>query len=142
MRRPFLYAIAENIVMSTVATFVMPVLAPFLFVQILRKGGNDKREMVICLVLPMLFAPLLLLFAPAFSIATRCMRAWQGNNCPICLDPIDFSATRLRCNHEFHTACIESWFNQCRSCPLCRSKQGMDIRLKTWAMTLFEVPIK
>lgn len=54
--------------------------------------------------------------APATS--TQCMEA--GDICPIC--QADFKQPRvLLCQHIFCEECISHWFNQEKTCPLCRT---------------------
>lgn len=58
----------------------------------------------------------------------------NSNNCAICLERInttnnnntDQQSTRKLpvCNHEFHTTCIETWFNFAQTCPVCRHYYG------------------
>jgi hypothetical protein len=49
----------------------------------------------------------------------------RPTSCSVCLD--DFSrikpndCLKLRCGHIFHTACVERWVNEERSCPNCRA---------------------
>ncbi len=44
------------------------------------------------------------------------------NECVICLDDLkDKDTTVLRCDHEFHSECIESWNSIQVTCPICRS---------------------
>lgn len=54
--------------------------------------------------------------------------------CYICQDNFDIAETdaaglpihnfrKLICNHFFHTACIEDWFNLSNTCPVCRTVQ-------------------
>ena len=40
--------------------------------------------------------------------------------CPICLDAMTDNSIRLRCTHEYHTACIHAWMARERTCPMCR----------------------
>ena len=43
--------------------------------------------------------------------------------CGICLEPMNEAASlaQLMCGHEFHTACIIPWIQQCKTtCPMCR----------------------
>ncbi|KAJ8906246.1 hypothetical protein NDN08_002740 [Rhodosorus marinus] len=41
--------------------------------------------------------------------------------CSVCLDgfKVGCSKRRLKCSHEFHSACIEMWFRKANRCPLC-----------------------
>lgn len=41
-------------------------------------------------------------------------------NCVICLEEQDNNTIKLRCNHLFHQACIETWFKNAPTCPSCR----------------------
>ena len=42
--------------------------------------------------------------------------------CVICLEKYQKKekVITLRCNHMFHQTCIEEWFKNGKSCPLCR----------------------
>tara|TARA_B100001758_G_C18268430_1_gene534978 strand:+ start:357 stop:671 length:315 start_codon:yes stop_codon:yes gene_type:complete len=48
-----------------------------------------------------------------------------NDECPICLEPIDFenldNVYILNCNHIYHNSCILQWFNRSKHnhCPLC-----------------------
>ena len=43
--------------------------------------------------------------------------------CTICLEPINNNYTTvLKCNHIFHTKCIDLWSVNSLSCPICRKK--------------------
>ncbi|KAJ5568690.1 DNA damage-inducible protein 1 [Penicillium hetheringtonii] len=46
----------------------------------------------------------------------------RNTTCPICTE--DFIGNqmlrRLRCNHQYHMACIEDWLFRSSSCPVCR----------------------
>ena len=42
-------------------------------------------------------------------------------NCAICQDAITSDASRIRqCGHEYHRACLTSWFTLSVRCPICR----------------------
>ena len=44
-------------------------------------------------------------------------------DCTICSEPLAVPGASLtKCGHVFHTACIERWFEQKLTCPLCKSK--------------------
>ena len=45
------------------------------------------------------------------------------NECSICLDQFGIEdCFELVCGHFFHKNCIENWFQQKNSCPLCRAE--------------------
>ena len=43
-------------------------------------------------------------------------------NCTICLEEFnnDEEIIKLKCNHLFHSKCIDDWIKKNQSCPLCR----------------------
>jgi len=46
----------------------------------------------------------------------------NDNNCTICLEEFnnDEEIIKLKCNHLFHSKCIDDWIKKNQSCPLCR----------------------
>ncbi|XP_062558868.1 uncharacterized protein LOC134223694 [Armigeres subalbatus] len=42
------------------------------------------------------------------------------NECPICLDQLDYNVKALECAHSFHHGCIDQWLQRKQTCPLCR----------------------
>lgn len=52
--------------------------------------------------------------------------------CSICLEKITDEKKILKCNHEFHTECINLWLNEKKDCPVCR------MTLETYAEPLEE----
>lgn len=63
---------------------------------------------------------------------SRCCIIKKLMQCTICLeDVVDNNKTTLKCNHVFHTACIEQW--QRNTCPNCRRRvcDSSSILLKT-----------
>ncbi|VDO22719.1 unnamed protein product [Brugia timori] len=43
--------------------------------------------------------------------------------CLICLDTLLLSeSAAVRCGHVFHLHCILQWFENCKTCPVCRKK--------------------
>lgn len=40
--------------------------------------------------------------------------------CPICQDPLEERVVRLPCDHYFHKPCINKWFTERNTCPICR----------------------
>ena len=47
----------------------------------------------------------------------------EAHNCAICQDTIRRGSERrtlTQCSHEFHSACIDVWFQQNVRCPICR----------------------
>ncbi|KAK4797268.1 hypothetical protein SAY86_029594 [Trapa natans] len=53
----------------------------------------------------------------------------QGDQAPdpciICLNNLNHEPVvrRLNCGHEYHLDCIETWLQQKRECPICRSRE-------------------
>lgn len=41
--------------------------------------------------------------------------------CAICLETDNNKFTTLKCNHRFHTKCINIWLNNHNTCPYCRA---------------------
>jgi hypothetical protein len=41
--------------------------------------------------------------------------------CSICLENVSEDKRILKCGHEFHTVCIDLWFNEKKECPVCRT---------------------
>jgi hypothetical protein len=41
--------------------------------------------------------------------------------CGICLDDIKWKKKQLLCGHTFHRKCINKWFKNIRTCPICRN---------------------
>ncbi len=50
-----------------------------------------------------------------------CEKTLINYECCICLNGIDKgqSIKLLKCNHIYHTSCIEMWFKRKRVCPVC-----------------------
>ena len=46
----------------------------------------------------------------------------EDNDCTICLEEFnnDEEIIKLKCNHLFHSKCIDDWIKKNQSCPLCR----------------------
>lgn len=42
-----------------------------------------------------------------------------SNICAICIRPLDVNKVTLRCQHEYHAACIIDWDQRNPVCPLC-----------------------
>ncbi|KAJ7556652.1 hypothetical protein O6H91_05G092300 [Diphasiastrum complanatum] len=62
---------------------------------------------------------------PTFTCSKESMA--EGMECSVCLCEFHESEEgRLlpRCNHRFHTECIDMWFQTHSSCPLCRASVG------------------
>lgn len=47
----------------------------------------------------------------------------EDPSCSICLIPFDENnvISTLRCNHFFHTECLNEWIGKKKNCPLCRT---------------------
>jgi hypothetical protein len=41
--------------------------------------------------------------------------------CTICFDTLSKETTTLKCKHVFDTLCIDKWFEQKSTCPICRA---------------------
>lgn len=45
------------------------------------------------------------------------------NECPICLEKINHKTSdKLECGHLFHKDCLDKWFMNNYTCPICRSE--------------------
>ena len=57
------------------------------------------------------------------SQRNRVMRACNASGeCPVCREAMTTASetVELTCKHRFHKACIEPWFQENRTCPVCR----------------------
>ena len=45
-----------------------------------------------------------------------------GTECAICLETPSREQTvrRLRCEHEYHAVCVDTWFRESTTCPVCK----------------------
>ena len=49
----------------------------------------------------------------------------RPNDCPVCCERMTSrNTTTTRCNHVYHTACLERWLATKHTCPLCREDLG------------------
>ncbi|KAF1836531.1 hypothetical protein BDW02DRAFT_646074 [Decorospora gaudefroyi] len=48
----------------------------------------------------------------------------RNTTCPICIEPLDTTTTQRlpTCSHVFCGPCIESWFDEAGTCPVCREE--------------------
>jgi hypothetical protein len=56
------------------------------------------------------------------------------NHCSICFESLLSESERvqtLRCGHPFHRLCLDRWFQEKTSCPLCRDEQKYDELIDT-----------
>lgn len=61
----------------------------------------------------------------ATNITGRLPLADEGDDCPICLDPLSLvTSSTLPCGHVFHPACVEGLrtFGVNQVCPMCRTE--------------------
>lgn len=50
------------------------------------------------------------------------------SNCAICKEPMSQSDSgQLKCNHAFHSGCIEEWFTINNTCPCCREINDVNL---------------
>jgi hypothetical protein len=62
--------------------------------------------------------------------AELCCEAVPEPECSICFESIGFTAKYItKCQHTFHTGCINKWCKTNNSCPLCRTSPLMEINL-------------
>ena len=47
-------------------------------------------------------------------------------DCAICLEPVRDKKKILKCSHEFHLDCIDTWMKEKRECPVCRNTTTID----------------
>ena len=58
---------------------------------------------------------------------SHCIYHKEYDQCGICLEDITFKQfKKLDCNHTFHKICIERWYLNKSTCPLCR-KECIDL---------------
>ena len=65
--------------------------------------------------------------------------------CAVCLSEFEEKETGRRlpkCNHSFHTECIDMWFHSHSTCPLCRSpvEPGPDPEIRTEVCIVMSEP--
>ena len=53
---------------------------------------------------------------------------YDENKCSICYESYDDGDKLiiLKCNHNYHETCINSWIKKCKSCPICRIGINVD----------------
>ena len=52
-----------------------------------------------------------------------CLACMEKSACPICMEKLDATATKLDCGHQFHKLCMLEWLGQeggSKCCPCCR----------------------
>jgi hypothetical protein len=57
-----------------------------------------------------------------FFVSPR--EARQGLECPVCLCQFAYGeqgVVRLKCHHVFHRECLDPWFKEHHTCPVCRT---------------------
>lgn len=51
----------------------------------------------------------------------------HGEQCSICLEPIENDWFSTSCRHYFHSECVKLWYlNNNKSCPMCRTDQHIN----------------
>lgn len=65
-------------------------------------------------------SPLSLFFLSSYPDATIEELEAVNNVCIICREEMVSRCKKLPCNHIFHTACLQSWFQRQQTCPTCR----------------------
>ncbi len=49
------------------------------------------------------------------------------DDCAVCMDhnpDNEEEVKTLRCGHKFHKECVDRWFQEDGSCPMCRNREG------------------
>jgi hypothetical protein len=66
------------------------------------------------------------------------------DDCPICLDTMDNiqNISTLKCNHKYHTFCLNLWLDRKQICPLCRMNVMDEFKCKDFKYNLFNFKIK
>ena len=47
---------------------------------------------------------------------------FKTDECPICLEKIEYDRAALSCGHNYHSMCIIKWFEKSLTCPMCKEK--------------------
>lgn len=79
---------------------------------------------------------------PVFVYTPKTDPETNPKECAVCLSEFEENETgRLlpKCNHSFHTDCIDMWFKSHSTCPLCRSPVEPDPEVKTLAEVVVTV---
>lgn len=79
---------------------------------------------------------------PVFVYTSMTNPETTPKECAVCLSEFEENETgRLlpKCNHSFHTDCIDMWFKSHSTCPLCRSPVEPDPELQTRAEVVVTV---
>ena len=42
--------------------------------------------------------------------------------CPICIETVNTSVRLNKCGHSFCKSCIETWFEENKKCPICKTE--------------------
>ena len=56
--------------------------------------------------------------------------------CVICLDNISCNFSITKCNHKFHTCCLQEWYKYKNNCPICRCY--INISSVYWSFEIFK----
>ena len=57
--------------------------------------------------------------------------------CSICLTDLEDRIKILRCDHSYHTECIDQWLNIKDICPICRTTTK-EIKEKSYFWKIFD----
>ncbi|KAF3452026.1 hypothetical protein FNV43_RR08122 [Rhamnella rubrinervis] len=86
--------------------------------------------------------PSVLKSLPVFVYTSKANPETTPKECAVCLSEFEENETgRLlpKCNHSFHTDCIDMWFKSNSTCPLCRSPVEPDPELQSRAEVVVPV---
>lgn len=64
----------------------------------------------------------------SFKIKSADLANFSDNQCTICFEKykLQIKCVKLPCNHIYHIKCINKWFKQKNSCPICRKQFPTD----------------
>jgi hypothetical protein len=103
--------------MNTAIVFNILLLISILPIQIAL--GNIKIYMINCISIYYYINNLLCFNEDDSVIILPQHSEIKSENCSICLSTEENQIT-LPCNHHYHKKCILEWFNNIKTCPLCR----------------------
>lgn len=136
---PTTYAVASKILLAVAGAFAGVLLAlvalHIYYSSRRRRHGGSQRRLLRSLAIagagaedrdgaepsPRGLDPAVLAAIPVVVVAGT---AGGGGDCAVCLAELehgDKARALPRCGHRFHVECIDAWFRENGTCPLCRA---------------------